>query len=80
MTFCGTFRKNVARIERATHHEDYIMPASGLKRYILRRISPKCQIFSLVISRGVVRRFSLKEVFLRILQNSQEIPSTGVSS
>ena len=29
MTFCGTFRKNVARIERATHHEDYIMPASG---------------------------------------------------
>ena len=29
MTFCGTFRKNVARIECATHHEDYKMPASG---------------------------------------------------
>ena len=66
MTFCGTFRKNVARVECAAHHERLYNVCVWLKRYILQRISPKCQIFSWVISRS-----SLPEVFFKrdVLEN-----------
>ena len=66
MTFCETFRKNVARVECAAHHERLYNVWVRLKRYILQRISPKCQIFSWVISRS-----SLPEVFFKrdVLEN-----------
>ena len=67
MTFCETFRKNVARIECATHHERIYNACVWLKkRYILQRISAKCQRFFWVISRS-----SRPEVFFkrRVLEN-----------
>ena len=61
MTFCGTFRKNVARTECATHHERLYNACVWLKKIHLQRISPKCQKFSWVISRS-----SRPEVFVEI--------------
>ena len=55
--------------------KDYIMLT-----YNLQRISPKCQNSPGLFPEAVVQRFSLKEMFLRISQNPQEIQSTGVFS
>ena len=41
MTFGGTFRKNVARLNALRIKKDYIMPGSSKIRYISQRISPK---------------------------------------
>ena len=65
MTFCGTFRKNLAGIECATHHERLHNACVWLKN-IFQRISPKCQRFSWVISRS-----SRPDVFFKrgVLEN-----------
>ena len=80
MTFCETFRKNVARIECATHHERIYNACVWLKKDTFCKEFPQnAKDSSESFPEAVVRRFSLKDVFLRISQNLQEIPCTGVS-
>ena len=81
MTFYEAFRKNVARTECATHHERLYNACVWLKTYTFCKEFPQnAKDSSGSFPEVVVRRFSLKELFLRISQNSQEIPCTGVSS
>ena len=81
MTFCETFRKDVARTEYATHHERLYNACVWLKNDTFCNEFPQnTKDSSGSFPEAVVRRFSLKEVFLRISQNLQEIPRTGVSS
>ena len=81
MTFCETFRKDVARIEYATHHEILYNACVWLKNDTFYKEFPQnTNDSSGSFPESVVRRFSSKEVFLRISQNLQEIPCTGVSS
>ena len=80
MTFCEAFHKNVTRIECATHYERLYNACIYLKTIKFQRTSSKCQRPSRVISISSLYRFSLKEIILRISQNSLEIPCTWVSS
>ena len=81
MTFCETFRKNIATIECALHHERLYNAYVWLKNDTFCKEFPQnAKDSSGSFPEAVVRRLSLKEVFLRILQNSQEIPCPGVSS
>ena len=81
MTFCETFCTNVARTECATHHERLYNACVWLKSDTFCKQFPQnAKDSSGSFPEAVVQRFSLKEVFLRILQNSLEIPCTGVSS
>ena len=81
MTFCETFRKDVARIEYAIHHGILYNACVWLKNDTFYKEFPQnTKDSSGSFPESVVRRFSSKEVFLRISQNLQEIPCTGVSS
>ena len=81
MTFCETLRKNVARIECATHRKILYNVCIWLKKIqfaikFIKNTKDSPGSFPEV----VVRSFPLKEMLLRISQNLQEIPFTGVSS
>ena len=81
MTFCETFRENVTRIECATHHEILCNACVWFKKDTFCKEFPQnAKDSSGSFLEAVLRMFSLKEVFLRISQNSKEIPCTGVSS
>ena len=81
MTFCKTFRKDAARIEYATHHERLYNACVWLKNDTFCKEFPQNTKDSSGSFPGAIfRRFSLKEVFLRISRNLQEFLCTGVSS
>ena len=79
MTFCGSFRKNVAGIECATHDERLYNACIWLKKIQFAKNFLKMPKSHL----GHFQKRSsgsFFEMFLRILQNSQEMICTGVSS
>ena len=79
--FFETFLKNVARIECAAHHKRlYNACVWSKKDTFCKEFPQNAKDSSGSFSEAVVRRFYLKEMFLRISQSSQEIPCTGVSS
>ena len=81
MTFCRTCRKNFARIECATHHERLYSACIWSKTTQLCKEFPEnAKDLPGSFPEAVVQRVSLKEMFLRISQNSKGIPCTGVSS
>ena len=75
MTFCKTFRKNIARIECTAHHERLYNACVWLKKDTFCKEFPQnTKDSSGSFPEAVVRGFSLKEVFLRISQIHRKSP------
>ena len=78
MTFCGTFRKN--DVECTAHHEILYDACVWFKKIHLAKNVPQNAKDSLgSLPETFVQRFSVKEEFLRISENSPKIPRTGAS-
>ena len=78
MTLCGTFRKAVARIECATHHEKLNNTLIWLKKIHFTKNLAKNSRVSKANSpepfpEAIDWRLSVKDMFFKILQNLQEI-------